>query len=147
MTTTLARGGGGTVMPATAQRGPRPLAPDNKRCTREKCGGELRPDIDRNGQSVDSCAKCGTIHRPGIGATNGVSAGGGRPCSVKKCPGRLNSVGVCSCCEQRERFLEQHLPKRHCGICGGAIKTRGKFCGACAPINTKVNQAKAKAKT
>lgn len=139
--------GGGVTVTRVGPKGATSVfsAPNGRRCTKPGCHGELEPSVDRRGASVSECAKCGEMYPIGGGSALSGSVTPARPCSVKKCPGRLDTTGQCSCCAKRDRFLEQHLPKRFCGICEGEIKGAKKFCGACAPINTKVNAAKKKA--
>lgn len=139
------RGGGG-VTRASAP----PTTPTRRTCTKEGCGGELGPSVDRHGASVDECEKCGAIYRRSF--VGGVPtpptprvAGSGAPhqCTVSGCPGLVPAGGSCECCAKRQAFVDANLPKRRCGICGGVTEGRGrKYCKACKPIAQKVQIAK-----
>lgn len=46
----------------TQGRGRRPNTPESKQCF--KCEGDLRPNVDKSGNTVDECVKCGQQHTP-----------------------------------------------------------------------------------
>lgn len=141
-----------------AQTGRRPSTPADKKCNRAGCQGRIEPSSDRNGTSVNECAKCGTMYSTAIATSTPTpvptSSGAhaapprqGSACKVKGCPGIVGSGG-CPCCAKREAFLEEHTPKTKCAICGGDFAARKNLehCKPCRPIAARVEKAKEKTK-
>jgi hypothetical protein len=103
------------------------------------CNGTLRAV----GRGI-ACATCG--REPSAAVAGGATAvapsqlAPSRPCGVNGCPGLVRGSAPCECCARRAAYLEQHLPKRFCGICGGKLEGRGaiKYCKACKPVAARI---------
>lgn len=98
---------------------------------------------------IQRCVSCG--REPGAVKPTGfvdVAPGSApRPCRVDGCPGMLDTVGRCACCEKRAAWESAHTPKRDCEICGGGMPGRArKFCKPCAVAKNRVTANATKAK-
>ncbi len=115
------------------------------------CGRKLEPDTNGSGRVVDKCSMHGIDTSPRDTTVEErpqpirSMSTNQKKCTVKGCPGVLDNDGSCSCCTKRNAWIKANIPAKKCEICTGEI-SKGKFCQACAPLNTKANSLKAKSK-
>src|SRR5262245_60859823 len=100
------------------------------------CHGKLEQLTLRGGRTVERCTTCGRDTGSTPRVVDIAPGPPPRPCRVDGCPGKLEALGTCPCCEKRATWAADHAVKRTCEICGGEFRPRGrqKLCDACAPV-------------
>jgi hypothetical protein len=116
--------------------------------TCSKCKGDIPKKSGRPPKLCESCFMASTSvsdsrKKKRLGRRSIAPASAAGPgCAVAGCPGQLDRAGACSCCAKRAAYLLEHMPRRHCQICGGVIAGRAiKVCAACRPVRNKVSIA------